>query len=279
MTEANLTSAEVSFILYLSRYQDDTGRICGVHYKSVCKDLHISYQTFYDIKNSLIEKGLIKQEKMTYIDYDITIVGNDCSDLEQTLKERYINTNHAIFYSPEFHKMKAKEKILAMLFMVRTFTNKASYQILTNNFYDKFCRILSVTQRAIRTYLTSLRKFFAIGIKDHKYFITPKKNLYRKPGQAREEDNYNNNIVQVVCRRNKIDYSDREINDTVGLIRQYESWDKENIILRITRAIIESISGFLPFDRKDKPKLAPSYIHKLLRRDLNLRGDPTEAFI
>lgn len=57
MIQAHLTKCEVSLMLYLSFYQDEHGRVYGVHYKAVCAATGMSYQEFYNAKKSLEEKG------------------------------------------------------------------------------------------------------------------------------------------------------------------------------------------------------------------------------
>ena len=59
MIEKKLTSKEIDFLLYISRFQDNNGRVDGVYYKEICQRMHMSNQGFYDVKRSLTEKGLI----------------------------------------------------------------------------------------------------------------------------------------------------------------------------------------------------------------------------
>lgn len=76
MIAQKCTANEINFLLYVSAYQDITGRVTGVHYKDVCDATGMSIQGFYDVKASLEEKGFIVCEKCDYSDCDITIVGN-----------------------------------------------------------------------------------------------------------------------------------------------------------------------------------------------------------
>ena len=49
MIAAHLTSNEIDFLLYISRFQNELGQVIGVHYKDVCEKMGMSYQGFYDV--------------------------------------------------------------------------------------------------------------------------------------------------------------------------------------------------------------------------------------
>lgn len=71
MIAAKITNKEIDFLIYISRFQDDNGKVYGIHYKELCETMHMSYQEFYNVKLSLEEKGFIKCEKSHRIDHDI----------------------------------------------------------------------------------------------------------------------------------------------------------------------------------------------------------------
>ena len=104
-------------------------------------------------------------------DYDIIILDNDFS-YPSSYQEGYVNLNRKVFSSPGFKKLRAKEKALLLLLLQRTHENRSSYQIGTKKFYEKYMALLGVTKHVLRGYLHSLKKFFSIGVKDGKYFIT-----------------------------------------------------------------------------------------------------------
>lgn len=83
MIAAKITNKEIDFLIYISRFQDDNGKVYGIHYKELCETMHMSYQEFYNVKLSLEEKGFIKCEKSHRIDHDITILDNSDSDCRQ----------------------------------------------------------------------------------------------------------------------------------------------------------------------------------------------------
>ena len=80
MIEKQLTSKEVDFILYISRFQSESGTVYSVYYKDICSAINISNQKFYDLLSSLEKKALISFRKENQVDYCITLVGNDFSD-------------------------------------------------------------------------------------------------------------------------------------------------------------------------------------------------------
>lgn len=274
LVEERATSAEIDFIIYLSRYQNDYGIVKGVYYKDMCSDLRISHQTFYDLKSSLVEKGIISTVKSNYTDWDIKIIGNDFSS-QDSFKEGYLNTNHDIFYNKEFFKMKANEKLITMLLLKICFSGRGSYNIGVNNFYEKFTTLFNVSRRVIQNYIHTIRKFFSIGVKEHQYWITPLVRVYRKTGSVTETDNYNQHFGKTICRRNKVKYTKQTLSDTVTLLKQYRSTFKERLevleellVNALTKSIEKanvSIKNQYKWDRNLQPKL----VHSILKKEMS----------
>lgn len=277
MVAAHLTSNEIDFLIYVSRFQNDNGCVSGIHYKEVCEAMNISYQGFYDVKSSLEEKGFIKSEKSNRIDHDITILNNEFKGQEDC-SEGYINTNHNIFYMDEFFALKAGAKLLAMHMMKVTFSGKGSFQIGVEKFYDEktgYQKRFGVSKRVMRMYLMQIKEFFSIGIRDRKYFITPKKIIYRKPGQATEQDNYAEHSVRVICRRNRIkDVGGKEKRDVCSLLRQYRKDAlavQRDIVEVLGTAVKRSLEVLnINEDRIINRVLKPKLIHKMVKQELGL---------
>lgn len=267
-----ITSKEIDFLIYISRFQDESGRVEGVHYKDVCDTIHISYQAFYDIKNSLIEKGFISAEKTNRIDHDITIIGNSFKNVEEF--ESYINTNYDIFYDEKFLAMKAGSKLLAMEMMKRTFAGQGSTVIGKEKFYESFCKMFQVSKRVLRHYLMQIKKFFNIDLKDGKYYIKSPTEMYQRHTMT-ENERYGKHKVRMICRRKRMDLTDdKAIADTAGLAAQYgeharlagkEIW---SIIQLAISQSLEKLDGACKAHqtRTVEPKL----IHKLIRMELDL---------
>lgn len=85
-----------------------------------------------------------------------------------------------------------------------THSASGSYQIGTGKLYTKYMQLLGVTKRVLRGYLHSLKKFFAIGIKDGKYFISYLRTVFNDRVEISETDQYMRYLVGVSCRRAKI---------------------------------------------------------------------------
>lgn len=274
MIEQKCTANEINFLLYISMFQDITGRVTGVHYKDVCNATHMSIQGYYDVKASLESKGFILCEKCDYSDCDITIIGNAYTG-EEYNRAGYINTNHNIFFCKEFQELKAGAKLLAMKLMMITFSGKGYFEISLKKFYDKetgYLKRFGVTRRVMRAYLMSLKPFFSIGIKNGKYYITPKKNIYRKAGTKEEAERYREKGVEVVLRRNRIKNPGAGEKEIYNLFKQYNAVAEKKgkkLVILIDRALKKSLEIINKEQSWIKYKLINiKLIHKLLREEL-----------
>lgn len=270
----NVTSSEIDFLLYVSRYQNEKGIAKGIYYRDLCKTLGVSFQTFYDLKASLCVKGIIKAEKNSYYDWDITILDNDCTD-PASYQEGYINTNHDIFYNPTFFTMKSGAKILAMIFLKISFSGRGSYNIGVSKFYDKYTKLLGVTKRIVQNYMQLLKSFFSIGIKEKQYWITPLAKVYRSNGARTEANNYRNHLGNVICRRGKIkQYTNAALKDTVDLLKQYtgsvngQSGLLEELLVNAVRKSVERANEGVKNTTKWIRELKPKLVHKCLLDEL-----------
>ena len=249
----SLTNKEVDFILYVARYQDDYGCIRGIYYRDVCDNADMCKQTFYDTLRSLQAQGIITYSRVNQ-DYDITILDN----------EGYINVSRQVFHTRRFHELKAKEKLLLLHFMKITHSASGSYQIGTGKLYTKYMQLLGVTKRVLRGYLHSLKKFFAIGIKDGKYFISYLRTVFNDRVEVSETDQYMRHLVGVSCRRAKIkDFAPAAVKDVVTIMKQYRKEAQES---SIGKSIFEIVDDCI-YQAKE---LNSKYIHKLVRGTLGL---------
>ena len=258
----SLTNKEVDFILYVARYQDDYGCIRGMYYRDVCKNADMCKQTFYDTLRSLQAQGIITYSRVNQ-DYDITILDNDFS-YPGAYHEGYINVSRQVFHTRRFHELKAKEKLLLLHFMKITHSASGSYQIGTGKLYTKYMQLLGVTKRVLRGYLHSLKKFFAIGIKDGKYFISYLRTVFNDRVEVSETDQYMRHLVRVSCRRAKIkDFVPAAVKDVVTIMKQYRKEAQES---SIGKSIFEIVDDCI-YQAKE---LNSKYIHKLVRGALGL---------
>lgn len=258
----SLTNKEVDFILYVARYQDDYGCIRGMYYRDVCENADMCKQTFYDTLRSLQAQGIITYSRVNQ-DYDITILDNDFS-YPGAYHEGYINVSRQVFHTRRFHELKAKEKLLLLQFMKITHSASGSYQIRTGKLYTKYMQLLGVTKRVLRGYLHSLKKFFAIGIKDGKYFISYLRTVFNDRVEVSETDQYMRHLVRVSCRRAKIkDFVPAAVKDVVTIMKQYRKEAQES---SIGKSIFEIVDDCIC----QAKELNSKYIHKLVRGALGL---------
>ncbi|HIS62150.1 MAG TPA: hypothetical protein IAC14_07880 [Candidatus Scybalomonas excrementigallinarum] len=271
MITKKLTRAEVDFLLYIAQYQSDSGEVIGIYYKEIIKALNISYQTFYDLKNSLSKKGLITAEKGSYTDWNICILENDFhyqseDDKEPVVKnDPYLNLNFEIFSKNEFKAMKAGEKLLFLEFFRMQVASKGKYsiKIRVEEFYKKYKALFGVQKRVLQDYLTTLKQFFSIGIKNGMYYITALKDTMKKDSRVENQvrDEY---AFHVLCRRDRI-AEDESAKDTLALIKQYAK--KGCNFFMLQKAILKSwkiLNKGIEDVKSWRIELKPDLIHKLL---------------
>lgn len=273
MIAQKCTANEIDFLLYVSAYQDITGRVTGVHYKDVCDATGMSIQGFYDVKASLEEKGFIVCEKCDYSDCDITIVGNSY-DGEKYNREGYINTGYNIFSQNEFYQLKAGAKLLALKLLIISFSGKGFFEIGVKKFYDKengYQTRFGVSKRVMRSYLMSLKPFFSVVIKEGKYYITPKKNVHKKVRSGAEAEQYREKAVEVVFRRNRIKELGTGKEELYNLFKQYDAKagaDGINLVSLMDRVVKKSLEIINQGKTWMKYKIVNiKLIHKLLQEN------------
>lgn len=269
------TSKEIDFIIHISHFQNDDGCIEGVHYKEVCSETKMSYQGFYDVKQSLIDKGIISSEKGNRIDHDITIRNNSFKS-EEDHKRGYVSTGHRIFRSAKFHELKAGAKLLAMKLMMMTRAGKNQYRIGTEKFYKDYTELFRVTKRVLRTYLMQLKAFFSIGIREGNYYIRPKKDIYKERGDKTDKELYVEHQVDASCRRNRIKVLSKKDRQDVCYLASHQYWTEAkawglDIVGLLKGAIETSILQLNEGKKRSRPpirELKPKLIHKILKADL-----------
>ena len=268
----NLTSTEMDLFLYIAKYQRLNGFVAGVHNQDVCRATGMCKQSFYTAMRGLERKEIVKISRTSDIDYDFLILGNDFTgdDAFKAGCEGYIDLSRSIFHKKQFKQLKAKEKWLLLYFLHCTHDNSSSYRIGTGNFYKKFCTLLGVTKRMVRSYLHSLRAFFSVGIVKGIYYITYKRSVFNQK-QGEQEKQEHEFFASALLRRNKIrKYNQEALAETAKLIKQYRGIAHDsgyNIFDVLEKAVRESI----PDESKPKDrKLSYKYVHKLVRKTLAL---------
>lgn len=267
MIDAKLTSKEIDFLIYVSRFQDSSGTAYGIHYKELCETMHMSHQEFYNAKASLEEKGFIQCGKSHRTDHDITIIDNHEADC---LRDGYVNTNHNIFYQDVFIQMKAGTKLLALEMMKITYAGKGYFEIGVTYFYEKYRKLFGVSKRVLRFYLMELKTFFSIGIKNKKYYIEPRKRIYRKEQEQTEADRMRQHLAEAILRRNRIKETENaEKRDFKELFAQYGKIQTGKLFSCLEWAIERSLEILNEGEKRIKKRiLRAPLVHKLLLEEM-----------
>ena len=278
MAKANLTNAEIDFMLYLSRIQDKHGHIAGIYYRDICADLGISYQKFYDLKKSLVSKNIICiQQTPYYADYDIILLGNDFSDDFGAYKnkEQYINTNDALFYTDAFLSMRGKSKMLVLLLYLYVFraNSKFKYNSSWSNFLERYADMLCITKRMLRSYITEIQRDGVLKI----WFVKGRIYISRVKQDAakKQTDIFSlaKHTGKILCRRMKLDYTKQDLKDTVHLFAVQYAKQVSAKSLPLYTIMHKCMSGFKTAwevtQKKTRQKLEPRLVHSFLLDYLN----------
>lgn len=271
LLRADLSRAEMDFILHISHYQDDSGCVSGIYYRDICNALQISYQTFYDVLHSLQVKGIISVTKAYYGDWDVTILDNSFQDGITG----YVSTGDDLFLDPEFQKCGPQEKLLALEFLkiAKNPSNGGKYKIGKEKLYEKYCKLFSVTKRVFLRYLHRLRKFFSMIVTEGIYYIRPGKNYRGKNKGRTDTELLREHVKRFVLRRNRATYTEEEGKDVARLLTQYAGTvpDVRLLIRLISEAVLESIrirNAGISNRYKWNRRLNPKFVHKILQEKI-----------
>lgn len=271
LLRADLSRAEMDFILHISHYQDDSGCVSGIYYRDICNALQISYQTFYDVLHSLQVKEIISVTKAYYGDWDVTILDNSFQDGITG----YVSTGDDLFLDPEFQKCGPQEKLLALEFLkiAKNPSNGGKYKIGKEKLYEKYCKLFSVTKRVFLRYLHRLRKFFSMIVTEGIYYIRPGKNYRGKNKGRTDTELLREHVKRFVLRRNRATYTEEEGKDVARLLTQYAGTvpDVRLLIRLISEAVLESIrirNAGISNRYKWNRRLNPKFVHKILQEKI-----------
>jgi hypothetical protein len=266
---SKLKPTEMNLLFYLVAKQDNTtGKVYGVHHKDVSNSTGMVKQSFYSAMKALKDKEIITYKRHNAgAYYTVTVLDNAFPD-RQSMSKGFINLQQKVFYSQEFQKLKAHEKYLVLYFCKRTHENRGSFHTYTYNLYNKLSKLLGVTERVIRSYLHSLKHFFAIGIKNGQYYITYLHNKFKnkidKPERLVRDEGYIREVVHKLKIRNT---NNDEITQTAELIHQYKQTAQIHH-KDIKKSILEVISNIVA-DKLQKDRNLPfKLINKLLNQKL-----------
>ncbi len=223
MVELRLSSNEIDFILYLAIRQNIFGQAEDIFYSEVMKEINISKQTFYNIKNSLVKKDIITelQGKDGYWTFRIL---NNIYATDVDYKKRYLNVNKHILFKDEFKALRANEKILILkLLNTKNLKEKKSFKIYIHNL-KKWLNVQS--SAIIYGYIENIKLFFRSevttgisGIGGLIVFVRQHTTFLRMPNT--EKALYFKHKLKMFCKKHKIVFNDRNIDDLITLINQY----------------------------------------------------------
>lgn len=286
MMGADLSKNEIDVLLYIARYQDDTGHIIGVHYKDVCDAIGISFQGYYDVLEALERKEIISCEKKSYYDKDITILDNNFAGKEN-YGRGYVSLHCGMVRSQEWQKLKGGAKLLALHLMrewriYKKHAKSESYKEGKEKLLKKYQDLMHRKKRTIRAYLGLLKPFLNLYLEDGSmYYITFRKAAVDDPiGSDSENDEWRMHNINISLRRNRIKEAESEqIRDVKNTLSQYHKEIKKGGIdlSQIIKQTIEVTNAGRKNAAKWKRNLSPSFIHRLLRLELGYPPRVAEA--
>lgn len=258
----SITRTELDLFLLCLRYQDDTGRVVGVHHREICKEGNMCEQSFYDALRSLKEKNLIFYKRANG-DYDITIIDNDFSD--KKFKGQYINLHHGLFESEDFWNLSVNEKLLVLDLFRQCQAGTGRKVIGKKKFYEKYMELFHVCKKTISKYITNIRKIFRFVLNKKNYHISLLE--FVKPALSAAEL-YRQRIARTLIRRSRAFTTPGGFNDIVQLLKQYHNNIKD-IVDVLGAAMIASV-------RKEKI-LQPALVHSLMLKSLGKPNYKTKS--
>ena len=286
MMGADLSKNEIDVLLYIARYQDETGHIVGVHYKDVSEAVGISFQGYYDVLEALEQKEIIMSSKKNYYDRDITILNNNFAGKEN-YGRGYVSLHCGMVRSEEWKKLKGGAKLLALHLMrewriYKKHAKSESYREGKDTLLNKYQKLMKRKKRTIRAYLGLLKPFLNLYLEDGKmYYITCRYAAENLPvNSATENDEWRLHNLNISLRRNRIkEDTPEKIKDVINTLTQYHKDIKNGSVdlSQIIKKTIEITNAERKNTAKWKRKLLPSFIHRLLRIELGLVPTMGEA--
>ena len=116
-----------------------------------------------------------------------------------------------------------------------------------------------------------------------KYYIEPRKIIYRKTGEKSEAERLREHLLEAVLRRNRIHETDaRKKRDVKELFQQYGAKaieEGKNLFALMNRAVERSIDTLNAGKKtQEKRYLSVALIHKLLKEEWSVPGQNVPLF-
>lgn len=267
---SNLTKYELVALIEFIKISDEEG-IAYVYYKEMVKNIGCKTATFYNVVNSLQEKGFIECCKNNEYKSEM-IIGINNNNFKNNYN-CYVDMRNVFICDNIFHDLTAGEIRLMLYFLFRIYKQKYSNDIKSiyhdknklwyNASYSSIANRLKITKRMVKKHIKGLLSKKIICVKEkkdkieNKYDIitvlqnimnAPERTVTQKGKRIKEKIKsmqlHYVNYVQNVCRRNKINIMDSiNLNDTAMLMTQYLniSKKKEKNIYRVIDTAIKNL--------------------------------------
>lgn len=282
--KSNLTQDELLFLLHIFQISNING-VANIYYKDIANIINCSISNFYNVISNLKIKGFISITKCNECKQEITITAlNNNFNTKNKLKN-YIDLNSKIFDINLLKNLRAGSIQLLLYSIFRISKQKSrvssnNYNKLTYKNIKSICLELNITERMLKDYFNELSKSNILNIsikqdKNNKIFkiIEINNDLLDKPTIEVTEKSktiiknensihrYYTNFLKNFCRRKKINYTERNLNDVAILMNQYwkiaisKNKDIENIIRNVFNNIKDELNSII--------------VHKIIKSLLN----------
>lgn len=272
--KSNLTQDELLFLLHIFQISNING-VANIYYKDIANIINCSISNFYNVISNLKTKGFILITKCNECKQEITItILNNNFNTKNKLKN-YIDLNSKIFDINLLKNLRAGSIQLLLYFIFRV--NKQKSRLLSNN-YNKLtykniksiCLELGISERMLKDYFNELSKSKILNIstkqdKNNKVFrlveinsdllIKPTIEITEKSKTVVQTENsvhrYYTNILKNFCRRKKVNYTERNLNDVAILMNQYwqiaisKNKDIENIMRNVFNNLKDELNSIV----------------------------------
>ncbi len=266
--ERGVTAKEFDFLMFLLRYQDDTGKVVGVYHSMVCKEKGMCKQSFYSCLAELKNKGIVNYQRVNG-DYDVSIIGNEVVKKDSKGKDvQYVNLEAAFFKTDDFSNLSCNAKLIAIDLYRQLIAGKGRKKYARSTFIDTYIKKLGVHKKTILRYLTELHSVFQFKLKLRNYTISFLDMEYEDAVEVNNRESAGfiarEYIAKTLLRRSKTTYGKEQIRDLTTLYTQYRESVKDTFSL-LTAALQQSASYI------DKAECVPiSLVHSIFRSLANL---------
>ncbi|OJV65234.1 MAG: hypothetical protein BGO41_01340 [Clostridiales bacterium 38-18] len=297
ISDDKLTSFEFDFLVKASKRADEYGIIKGLYYNEFSKELNCHVSTYYNLLESLENRGYIRVQKNHNTDIDVVLLQNSfySEDTDSVVYGSYINLGVNLFWDDEFYRTRVGAKRLMLWLLKRVLSAGANdrkkmkssrdFYSLNKLFFNKFeetkeiVKLLKIQARMIKEYYHDLMKWVSYESKVNlgntiKDVVTVKRKsalngsdtliadkktfLYTKHGDFP----YHLHYVKTFCRRFKVNGNREDFEDVAGLIGQYR-----NKASKLGKDIFNMVTNSIQMSCFNKP-LDGRSVHQVLRNIL-----------